>query len=594
MHIVIVNKKYCYANECVWDGEHKKYRNPGKCIGRIDIKGSKSEFVPNKYMLQILSLYATDKETLSKYELLIADTAIAKYGDGIIRTTSAAASTNAEFQTARAVFYGPQLVFGAITKRYNMQSYLESAFPNQVALDILSLTWYIAAEGSALTNSDSWLGYYENPRGSAMSSQDISRLLDRMTTDEMMGFYKLWLTSNSSSQDNDRVLYDITSISYYGDTINAAERGYNSDGENLSQVKLALLCKRKTGMPLFTWTVNGSISDMNTLGDTLRMMEKLGYMPNCLMMDRGFGSKDNIFYMLQKGYIFLQALRLNADWIRNLIDEGGDERSSPDSMITDDGRTYYASTVKCIWALIRLNPGKKTEREDIRVVPYKNKKQMATWQPDGENAVVVEKYICSFYALFCQDLVGSQRDQFMASLKSEHERLVSDENAVVKKEHAKFFVIDKPKYARHRIVEYNIDTIKLNENKYVGYVCFLSNDRYISTAQDALSEYSTRDYIEKDFDEMKNDLDMRRIRVHADQRMKARLFIQFLAEIYIREIRTRLHASELCSKMTKRQIFSHIKTIYMIKFKGKYRDIFPSLSKSQRSILEALGINANH
>jgi len=91
---------------------------------------------------------------------------------------------------------------------------------------------------------------------------------------------------------------------------------------------------------------------------------------------------------------------------------------------------------------------------------------------------------------------------------------------------------------------------------------------------------------------MKNDLDMRRLRVHSDQRMKARLFIQFIAEIYMREIRIRLRDSEECKRMTKRQIFSHLKTIYKIKFKGKYRDIRPSLSKSQRSILQALDIDA--
>lgn len=105
-----------------------------------------------------------------------------------------------------------------------------------------------------------------------------------------------------------------------------------------------------------------------------------------------------------------------------------------------------------------------------------------------------------------------------------------------------------------------------------------------------MEEYSTRDYIEKDFDEMKNDLDMRRIRVHTDGRMRARLFIQFIAEIFIREIRVRLSLSEECKKMTRKQIISHIKGIYKIKFTGKYRDVHPELSKSQRAILEALEI----
>ena len=109
--------------------------------------------------------------------------------------------------------------------------------------------------------------------------------------------------------------------------------------------------------------------------------------------------------------------------------------------------------------------------------------------------------------------------------------------------------------------------------------------------EDALREYSTRDNIEKDFDEMKNDLDMRRIRVHTDDRMKARLFLQFIAEILIREIRVHLRNSDECRKLTRKQISAHIKSIYKIRFPGKYKDVCPELSKSQRSILEALELS---
>ena len=110
------------------------------------------------------------------------------------------------------------------------------------------------------------------------------------------------------------------------------------------------------------------------------------------------------------------------------------------------------------------------------------------------------------------------------------------------------------------------------------------------SALDALSEYSTRDYIEKDFDEMKNEVDMGRIRVHSDARMWSRLFIQFIAEIYMREIRVCLRNSPSCSKLTRKQIFSHIKTIYKVQFKDKYDVIYPELSKQQREIIDAINI----
>jgi transposase len=591
MHIVEnVNGKYCYAKECVWDSEMKIYRNPGKCIGRLDVVGTQKEFVPNKYLTQILSQYKNDPSELSDYEMLVAHTAIEKYGDGIVATATDMTSTEDLPKTAHAIFYGPQLVFGTITERYKLQSLLENAFTQETAQDILSLAWYIASEGSALSNSDSWLEYFENPRGAPMSSQDITRLLDRMTTDDMMTFYKLWLSFNAAKQEEDKILYDLTSISYYGNSIDAAERGYNRDKENLRQVNLALLCQRQTGMPLLAWATNGSISDVVTLETTLEFVNKLGYKPGCLMMDRIFASMKNITYMLQKGYTFLQPTKGDAGWVHKLIDAGEDERASPDSMLKVDERTYYVSTVKCTFTVIKHLSGKKERSEETLVNVYKDGKPEVDISSNND-VKVISQHNCYFHALFCQDLVGNQRDRFMESLKVERERLLANENAEVKKGLAKYFIITKPKYARHRSVEYNLDAIKLHDNKYAGYLCFLTNDKTIKTAEDALAEYTTRDCIEKDFDEMKNDLDMRRLRVHSDGRMRSRLFIQFIAEIFMREIRVSLRESDDCKKMTRKQIFSHIKTIYKIKFKGKYRDVQPALSKAQRDILIAIGVD---
>ena len=89
---------------------------------------------------------------------------------------------------------------------------------------------------------------------------------------------------------------------------------------------------------------------------------------------------------------------------------------------------------------------------------------------------------------------------------------------------------------------------------------------------------------------MKNCLDMKRIRVWSDLWMRSRLFIQFIAEIYTREIRVCLRRSEECRKLTRKQIFSNIKSIYRVKFKGKYNEVFPELTKQQRHILAALDV----
>ena len=488
-----VNGKYCYACETVWDKGDKKYSTPGKCIGKL---GPDGMLIPNRFLSQLLYAESTDKPSLSDHERQIIETVVSKYGESV-RDCAAKPPPKAisedDYMTARTVFMGPELVFGDITKRYRIDTMLEKSFGEQIAKDIMSLAWYVASEGSALSDSDVWLEVFENPRGHAMSSQDISKLLGIIDCDGMMTFYKLWLKEASRHADkSDKVLYDLTSISYYGSGIDAVEYGYNRDSEPLPQVNYALLCMRSTAMPLFAWTLNGSIMDMATLGTTLQFLRKLQYAPDCLMMDRGFGSMDNISGMFKNGHTFLQAVKVNANWVFDVIDASEAQRFIPDSKLEEGGQTYYASTSDCRWVRTKSKAGK-------------------------EKAIV---HICN----------GSARD------------------------------------------------------KYV-------NDKTIATAEDALKEYSIRDYIEKDFDEMKNCLDMKRIRVWSDLRMRSRLFIQFIAEIYMREIRVCMRKSNECKKLTRKQIFSNIKSIYRVKFKGKYNDVYPELTKQQRHILEALDVS---
>lgn len=364
--------------------------------------------------------------------------------------------------------------------------------------------------------------------------------------------------------------------------------GYNRDKEDLQQVNYALLCLRNTAMPLFAWLLDGSISDVKTLQNTLQFLEKLDYNPDCLMLDRGFSSMENITFMLKKRLTFLQAVRVNAGWIREIIDAGRETRLRPDSMWKAGDRTYYVSSTKCQWVTM-MKTNKKGISEEVTFVYIcsnaKGEKYIAK-----EDEQILSQHACTVHVLFCQDLVGSQWDIFMGKLNAEYERLSADEDSEPASEFKCYFVLEKKKWARKRTVDFNMEKILRHRNLYAGHTCFITNDKTIATAEQALEEYSTRDYIEKDFDEMKNDLDMRRIRVHTDGRMRARLFIQFIAEIFIREIRVRLSLSEECKKMTRKQIISHIKGIYKIKFTGKYRDVHPELSKSQRAILEALEI----
>ena len=267
------------------------------------------------------------------------------------------------------------------------------------------------------------------------------------------------------------------------------------------------------------------------------------------------------------------------------------ERLSPDSVLKVGERTYYTSTAVCQWIVSRKGPKDiKSEEYDVKIVIGSNGEKFTAKKNETE---VISQHKCYVHVLFCQDLVGNQWDRFMINLKEEYDRLLSDENTSPKDELKRYFIIERKKYSRQLTIKYNIEKIEKQRQHYAGHICFITNDKSIYTAKQALNEYSTRDYIEKDFDELKNELDMKTIRVHTDGRMCARLLIQFVSQIILREIRILLQKSEYCKKMTRKQIAAHIKSIYKITFKGKYKDVKPELTKAQREILGALGFEDN-
>jgi transposase len=63
----------------------------------------------------------------------------------------------------------------------------------------------------------------------------------------------------------------------------------------------------------------------------------------------------------------------------------------------------------------------------------------------------------------------------------------------------------------------------------------ISND--VKDPVKALEIYRMKDTAEKAFDDLKNDLDSKRLRIHSTQAMEGRLFIQFIALILSNKIK---------------------------------------------------------
>ena len=102
--------------------------------------------------------------------------------------------------------------------------------------------------------------------------------------------------------------------------------------------------------------------------------------------------------------------------------------------------------------------------------------------------------------------------------------------------------------------------------------------------------YSDKDIIEKCFDDLKNNLDMKRLRMHSIETVDGRLIVQFMALLFTSVLRIEMRTSMLIEKYTIRELLLAMDPHTKIRYTGKYRQILTETTKPQRKILELLHI----
>ena len=124
--------------------------------------------------------------------------------------------------------------------------------------------------------------------------------------------------------------------------------------------------------------------------------------------------------------------------------------------------------------------------------------------------------------------------------------------------------------------------------EYAGFFVLLSNAT--KNPIEALEIYRNKDVVENSFDDLKNQLDMKRLRVHNSQTMDGRLFVQFLSLIYVCAIRKKIKDSNDLKYYTVKELLEEMDTLTQIKYSGRYGSVTSEVTKKQRKILEEFSI----
>ena len=106
-----------------------------------------------------------------------------------------------------------------------------------------------------------------------------------------------------------QLVYDLSFVFSYSDTVNLAEFGYNAEGICLPQVNIALFSATDTGLPVMIRALPGSVRDVTTL---LRSLQEIGTSRITLVLDRGFVSDQNKKFLMEKKIPFVLPQRRNS------------------------------------------------------------------------------------------------------------------------------------------------------------------------------------------------------------------------------------------------------------------------------------------
>jgi hypothetical protein len=441
---------------------------------------------------------------------------------------------------------GVPFLVNHILTRLEASRILEGALGNQRARSVITAAAYMASKGNVFEHVSDWCER-SVLNGPQLSPQKASSLFASLTHDERMAFFKGWVSLNANSG---YISYDVTSFSSYAEGIRDLEWGYNRDGDRLPQINLGCYLSQESRLPMFYVTYPGSIVDKSHLPYMMASNNELGISADVVfVMDRGFCSTANVNFMHSEGIRYVMGVDMRHKATKGAID-GVREKLVSFRNVVGDGtyavavrsRFYGETSVMHIYNNPEL--GERQRRDLFRTVE--------NMENELKQLNVVSEKELKRYSRFFDIRTGNGELSFV------------------------------PNYDR-------ID----EASKNCGVFCILTSTTLEST--EVLNIYRRKDVIEKGFDDIKNHIDMKRMRAHTEATIAGKLFCAFISLIAASEMSNCLSRFNKASKrrvLSKRGLISELEKIRVFATPNGRRLLNP-LTKTQRDLLYAFKVSDN-
>ena len=440
----------------------------------------------------------------------------------------------------RVASYGSTFLFMRLAEAVGLRATLEKSFPDRFN-QMLATAFYILCEGNVMMYIEDWFDETDVPFTEHMDNQQCSRLFASITHDERMQFFKEWAKLRS---EQEYIAYDVTSVSTSSKGIDIAEWGYNRDGESIPQVNLGMFYGAESQLPVYYNLYSGSITDKSHLPFMMEGASRLGIKKVRFVLDRGFVAEGNLKYMEREGHMFVTALPQGLLEAKKLIDGCKQSIRKTANRVVEFG--VYGLPVEIELYGSRLN---------------------AHVYFDTEKQALDEKEL---YA-------------HIERLESELGKMGKSKRAT--RRYTDYFAIEEEKAGK---LKFNQDSEKIDERlNRAGFFILLTNDQSLGSGE-VLGIYRRRDVIEKNFDQLKNGLDFRRLRTHANKTTDGKVFVGFLSLALRSHMMKKLKENKAMKRLTLEKVLLELRKIRSVTYADSSRMLMP-LTKLQRELLEAMG-----
>ena len=455
----------------------------------------------------------------------------------------------------RRLYYGATYLLDQIGQKLGIVADLKVCFPNSY-LQMLSVVYYLILEDNAsMFRFEKWGETHRHPYGEDIPSQRSSELFQSITDESRHHFFSL---QGKRRLDKEYLAYDISTISSYSQCLKQVQYGKNKENDRLPQINLALVFGEQSNLPFYYRKLPGNIPDVVTLRTLLADLDVLGFNKLNLVMDRGFFSEANVNALYKDHLKFLLAASTSLKMIRKEIDAHKDDLDSYSNY--NENHHLYAMTITSEWNYVQELPRKGEVIEEKRRI-----------------------YIHIYYNAEKAAVDRSILEEKVTALR--HELLDGKRNPEHETQYKKYF-IEKETPARGYSVTVR-DEVLRKAREYYGYFALISNAKM--DAIYALETYRNRDLVEKAFGNLKERLNLRRALVSSEQSLSGKLFVEFIALIYLSYVKKQMQDNNLFRDYTMQQVFDKLDIIECFENPGNRLRVGEVLSKQKQLYLD-LGV----